>query len=147
MAEEHPTHLRQIDTGRIYVWTKILAGRADMEPYEFPTVVPEEELDKLMEDAEDAGVPAESPVVEEDIEDQAPPVIEEDTGSDMEFAVEDRKIDSERMAAIKEAISKILPEEYTKAIGKLKPAMPKVKQVSELAGFPVSGAEIAAAME
>jgi hypothetical protein len=142
---ENPKYLRQIGTGRIYVYSDIKAKRADMEPYEMPveeeTIVPPEQLDELMK--EEFSEPVEEPAPDDYPEPPEEPVTEP---TPEDAVPEGFSPPISRLEFVKEAISKILPEEFSKPMGG-RPAMPKVAQVSELAGFKVTAAEIIAAME
>lgn len=43
-----PAKLKQTTTGRIYIWTPLLAKRSDMEPYEEPVAVAEEDISDVL---------------------------------------------------------------------------------------------------
>ena len=109
-----PKYLKQTTTGRIYPFSPFKANRDDMEPYEMP--VEETPVPVTAEKAKDIVVPQE--------ETKKSPVV-----------------DAARLEIIKAAIAKIPVESYGKSIGG-KPALPKVKDVSDLAGFKVTAAEI-----
>lgn len=108
-----PKYVRQTTTGRIYPFSIFKAQRDDMEPYEMPAG-----------EAEASKEIAEVAQVEESF--SAP---ESGTGDD------------ERREKINAAIAQIPIENYGKpTMGK--PALPKVAEVSALAGFKVSAEEI-----
>jgi len=109
-----PKYLKQTTTGRVYPFSPFKANRDDMEPYEMP--------------AEEA--PA--PVAAEKVKDIVVPPQETKAPSGEEI---------KRLEIIKAAIAKIPVESYGKPIGN-KPALPKVKDVSDLAGFKVTAVEI-----
>ena len=109
-----PKYLKQTTTGRIYPFSPFKANRDDMEPYEMP--VEETPAPVTVEKPKDIVVP----------QDETKEVLEG------EF---------DRLEIIKAAIAKIPVESYGKSIGG-KPALPKVKDVSDLAGFKVTAAEI-----
>ena len=109
-----PKYLKQTTTGRIYPFSPFKANRDDMEPYEMP--VEETPVPVTAEKAKDIGVP------------------QEETKEALEG-------EFDRLEIIKAAIAQIPVEAYGKSIGN-KPALPKVKDVSDLAGFKVTAAEI-----
>jgi len=109
-----PKYLKQTTTGRIYPFSPFKANRDDMEPYEMP--------------AEEAAAPVAGGKAKDIVEPQ------EETKAVLagEF---------DRLEIIKAAIAQIPVESYGKPIGN-KPALPKVKDVSDLAGFKVTAVEI-----
>jgi len=109
-----PKYLKQTTTGRVYPFSPFKANRDDMEPYDMS--------------AEEAPLP----VAVEKAKDIVVSQGETDKTLDGEF---------DRLEIIKAAIAQIPVESYGKSIGN-KPALPKVKDVSDLAGFKVSAAEI-----
>jgi len=109
-----PKYLKQTTTGRVYPFSPFKANRDDMEPHEMP--------------AEEAI----APVAAEKAKDIVVPPQETKVPSDEAI---------KRLDIIKAAIAQIPVESYGKSIGN-KPALPKVKDVSDLAGFKVSAAEI-----
>lgn len=138
MAEAQ-CYLKQVDTGRIYPWTKGLALRADMvehtEPVfsaPRPTSEPIEDQTNIAELLEKiAKLEAENTDLWERIG-----AYEADTDiPDIEMSAEERE------AKVREAIRKIEPENYAKArLGF--PPLPKVNDVSEKVGFRVTFDEI-----
>ena len=111
-----PKYLKQTTTGRIYPFSIFKANRDDMEPYEMPAPLSEEKtaaLDTMIDAA----------IALNELEDDAAEIV------------------FDRLEIIKAAIAQIPVEAYGKSIGN-KPALPKVKDVSDLAGFKVTAAEI-----
>lgn len=115
-----PKYLQQIGTGRIYPYSPFKADRADMVPYEMPKNAPISAGKVVL-------ITANAPTV------NTPPAPAGDDSSKLEA--------DERLAKIKAAIAQIPVENYGKAAAG-RPALPKVGDVSTLAGFKVSAAEI-----
>lgn len=115
----NPNYLIQDVTGRIYPYTAAIAIRPDLKPYEMPIAVKEvkKEVKKEIEKLQD--ILADAP----------------------DFAAAE-----ERIEKIKAAIKTIPLESYGKPRMGL-PAMPKVADVSEAAGFRVTVDEVAAAFK
>lgn len=116
-----PTHLKQLDTGRIYVYTPILAQRADMEPYEPPK--------KETPVSKEPEIPEEP----QQLKEEADP--EQDSSPEVEMSPEDRK------AIIKGAASMVDKEHWVKGTTAW-PTSPSPVDIEAIVGFKVSRREI-----
>ena len=139
-----PKYLRQIDTGRIYIFDAKIAERADMEAYEMP----EEEVkdEKVTEEVTEPNVEmVEEPVVD----DEKTKLLEEVAALQAQLkqqeTVEEAPDGDDRIEKIKAAIATIPVENYGSPYAG-KPAMPKVADVSAAAGFKVYADEIGLVM-
>ena len=122
--ENPPTHLKQLDTGRIYVYTATLAKRADMEPYAVPK--PEVKAAELT-----------APVV---IEDLAADVLGDVLPGEDSSPVVDMSLD-ERKLLIKGASELIGREHWIKGTTAWQTS-PAPLDIEAIVGFKVSRREI-----
>ena len=143
-----PKYLRQIDTGRIYIFDAKIAERADMEAYEMP----EEEVkrEKVPEEVTDEVTEPNVEMVEEPVvDDEKTKLLEEVAALQAQLkqqeTVEEAPDGDDRIEKIKAAIAMIPVENYGSPYAG-KPAMPKVADVSAAAGFKVYADEIGLVM-
>jgi len=169
-----PNYLIQDVTGRIYPYAEGIADRADMKPYEMPVEAQEAGSPSLpVEEGQGQGAPTElsEPVVDPAIAaaaqaqlDSAQAEAEKTAKLLEENAALQAQIDAmkqekaaetpdapedmaaeERIAKIKAAVESVPVENYGAPYAG-KPAMPKVKDVSDAAGFKVYADEIGLVM-
>lgn len=123
-----PKYLKQTTTGRIYPFSTFKADRADMEAHEMPAVKVDAHAPVPMTEGQKATIDA---------------MIAEIDDKPIEESGVFGPPDTDRATVIRAAIAQIPVESYGKPVGG-KPALPKVAEVSALAGFKVSADEILA---
>jgi len=126
-----PSHLKQSDTGRIYVYTPILASRADMEPYEMPkpeAPKPIEEAPVIVEGT--PVIPEADPAGELETG-----LLEPDSSPEADLPADDRK------SIIKGAASMVDKEHWIKGTSAW-PTSPSSVDIEAIVGFKVSRREI-----
>ena len=168
-------YLKQVDTGRIYPYSDHIADRADMVEYipaegEFATKAPAQaaapvvEKEEVKENPDDAIIAAIQAVTTLEelatfrVSERSDAVENAINKKGMELVMagvtpvvaapgqeEDPEVVAARIAKIKEAIAAIPVEQYAQpTMGR--PALPKVGDVSEKAGFKVTVEEVMMAM-